>query len=90
LDAYENFEIRLRETEVPGNITILSNNIVLIEFSLAASLQTGNNTNGLELIGETTTAQFTNQFDSFWADKDTVKSRREVIRWLKQLKSSYT
>jgi hypothetical protein len=86
-DRYDNFEIRLRETEVPGNITILSNTIVMIEFSLSASIQTANNTNGLELVGAATTAQFTNQFDNYWADRETIKDRGEVVRWLNQLKS---
>jgi hypothetical protein len=41
---------------------------------------------GLEIVGPDATIQFTRQFRSFWADQETIKDRREVVRELKRLR----
>jgi hypothetical protein len=77
--------VRLRERGVPGNLAILGHDVVIVEYPLAASLQAGDNINGLEIVGAAAVTQFMKQFDSFWADQATVKPHAAVIRWFKQL-----
>jgi hypothetical protein len=84
-DPELNFEIRLREPGVPGNLAILGHDVVIVEYPLAASLQTGDNINGLEIVGAAAVTQFMKQFDSYWADRATVKTHAEVVRWFKKL-----
>ncbi len=83
MDRYENFEVRYRESDVPGNVTIIGHDVVLTEFSLYSSLRTTDNINGLELIGTAASVQFTKQFESYWSDKETVKKHEDVTAWLK-------
>jgi len=82
----DNFEIRLRETGVPGNITVLGLDVALIELSVASSVVTGDNITGLELIGSASSVEFTKQFRSFWADEKTIKKRDQVSNWLTGLR----
>ena len=79
------FEVRLRERGVPANLAILSHDVVIVEYPLAASLQTGDNINGLQIVGAAAVTRFMKQFDSFWADQATMKPHADVIRWFKQL-----
>ena len=89
LDTYDNFEVRLREKDIPANVTILSHDHILIEFSHFSSLRTGY-INGIELAGAGDYAQFAKQFDDFWADRETGQSRQKVIASLNQLRKGVT
>jgi hypothetical protein len=88
LDNCPNFEVRLRPT-VPGNVTIIGLNTVLVEFTHTARTRTSDNVTGLEIVGPDATVQFTKQFRSFWADEETIKDRDKVIRELRRLQREY-
>ena len=83
-----NFEVRLRPN-VPGNVTIIGLDTVLVEFTHTARTKTSDNITGLEIVGPDATLQFTKQFRSFWSDEETIKGRDEVIRQLKSLLREY-
>ena len=88
LDNCPNFQVRLRPT-VPGNVTIIGLNTVLVEFTHTARTRTSDNVTGLEIVGPEATVQFARQFQSFWADEETMKDRDQVIRELKRLQREY-
>jgi hypothetical protein len=90
---YPNFEVKLRPGHVAGNVTVMREGghdyVVLVEFARAWQRMTMEGIHGLEIAGTEAADQFRQQFNSFWADFHTIKSRDEVIRrlegWLRAL-----
>jgi hypothetical protein len=88
LETYENFEVRLRETNVPGDVNIIGYDVVLVEFSPEWATLPNEAIHGLEIVGASAAVQFTKQFSSFWTDRATIKDRRRVIRELQRLRDT--
>jgi hypothetical protein len=82
----DTFDVALTSRILPANITIVANEVVLLEFPQWSNLSTtGGNLMGLEIFGSGAVLRFKDQFEAIWYDKNTTRERKDVTRQLESL-----